>query len=937
MTKVITNAQGKAYVTSNGKAISTSGGGSGEWDGWIETDEHGVMPDVKLRTSSALTTIDTEDMAGRYRYVPISIANLSSIRSVTSSGLRETFSDNRSLRAVDISNLTSITGYESLRGTFRNCRYLPSIDVSHIATVTGTRCLCCTFGDDCGIDSLNFTSLSNCAGHEVFLEMCRNNPRISNISFPALTTNSFGDYTNQFDNMLVNTSGCNVHFPVYIKPLTINWNSFKNGFGGTNTNITYDINGGIVDFTTNPDNVIHLYAFYEDYTNDRTYRNFVQVGYVNVDKITGHCSGFNNENYLQLPDTYTSESETIETKICFTTSDNTGSIQSLWYGNRSDDSSSVNIVDGEIKFCHKENGSGPEYRETGLRVSANTKYYLKLIETSNVVVPYLSTDDVNYTQGSDFNRNYPFGINIGQGSNNDNLDTYFDGSYELSSCYIKIGSTVVWSPLANDTSNHLVVYAPADQNLTYIAHYKTANVICYGTVTGIVEGETTYVDVPLPTQNDSTFQINITNNPGIQKMSLDLGEGVVIELDLTSGSSQVIGLENGIGKTIHYTIPATSTTRKETGSFTVQSGTNTIDVTLESRPQENFTVVGNPIIDYDNVASGFDSNNYLEATLYNIPSHGFDLIIHWNLINNDYCPAFGSLLNGAWWGSFPDGVGMFNGSSDYSDWNQRNGKGWYLYRQTDSEFLIYYLQDDSDTYTLSTLPDVSNWTFITSEYDTGILSNGDYRIGVNPDLGYDYQYFRGHIYLEDMVIRDTSNGTIYWRAVGTLAPETKSYDVIGTLTNNNGVYSGFDANNYIQLPTYLLTPGNTFIFKFTTGSDISYFQNILGPDNWFELYVENGSLYAWLESEAHPITCGTVSAETTYWAKVETTSDSVTLSYSTDRVTYTGAVSNHCVVNGATEKFNVGHGIVGFDDRNWDGAIDITNSCIKNSNGNIIW
>lgn len=78
-------------------------------------------------------------------------------------------------------------------------------------------------------------------------------------------------------------------------------------------------------------------------------------------------------------------------------------------------------------------------------------------------------------------------------------------------------------------------------------------------------------------------------------------------------------------------------------------------------------------------------------------------------------------------------------------------------------------------------------------------------------------------------------------------------------------------------------------------------------------------------------------AETTYWAKIETTSDSVTLSYSTDGVTYTGSVSNHCVVNGETEQFNVGHGIVGFDDRNWDGTIDINNSCIKNSNGNVIW
>jgi len=767
MTKVITNAQGKAYVTSNGKAIATSGGGGGEWDGWIETDEYGIMPDIKLRTSSALTTVDTGNMNERYRYVPISIANLSSIRSVTSRGLWETFSDNYRLRTVNISNLTSITGYEALRGTFRSCSNLSSIDVSHIATATGLRCLHYTFGDDCGVTSLNFSSLSNCAGDSVFAEMCRYNTRMANISFPALTTNSFGNYTSQFDNMLYGVTGCTVHFPVDIKPLTINWNSFANGFGGVNTHIMYDIGGGIVDFTTNPNNVVHLYAFYEDYTNGQSYQNFVKVGSVNVNRTTGHCSGFNTDNYLQLPDTYSSESETIETKICFTTSNNTGDTQSLWYGNRDDNSSSVNIISGEIYFCHKQEGGGPEYKGTGLYVSTNTKYYLKLVETSNTVTPYLSTDDTNYTQGNDFYREYPFGINIGQGSNNDDPYTYFTGSYELSDCYIKIGSTVVWSPLGNDTSNHLSIYAPADQNLTYVAHYETANVIYYGTVTGIVEGETTYVNVPLPTQNDSTFQINITNDPGIQEMTLDLGEGAVITLGLTSGSSQVVGLENGIGKTIHYTIPATSTTRKKIDSFTIQSGTNTIDVTLEPGLQENFTILGSPIVTDEYVASRFDSNNHLLATLSNIPSDGFDLIMHWNLTNNDYCPAFGSISNGAWWGSFPNGVGMFTGGYDCSDWNTRNGKGWYLYRQTNSEFLIYYLQDDYDTYTLSTLPNVSDWTFIASGSDTGILSNGDYRIGMNPDLGYDYQYFRGYIYLEDMVIRDTSNGTIYWRAVGT--------------------------------------------------------------------------------------------------------------------------------------------------------------------------
>lgn len=175
-------------------------------------------------------------------------------------------------------------------------------------------------------------------------------------------------------------------------------------------------------------------------------------------------------------------------------------------------------------------------------------------------------------------------------------------------------------------------------------------------------------------------------------------------------------------------------------------------------------------------------------------------------------------------------------------------------------------------------------------------------------------------------------GSVTVPAHGVPTPPSHNFTVIGSLSESDGVYSGFGNDEYIELDTNLLVAGYTYIFKVTTGNDLSYFQNILAPDNWFELYVENGDLKAWV---GHSITSGTLQAETTYWVKVETTANSVTLSYSTDGITYTGAVTDSCEKY-PSQQFNVGHGILDYWDRNWNGSIDMTNSHIY-YNGNTVW
>jgi hypothetical protein len=61
------------------------------------------------------------------------------------------------------------------------------------------------------------------------------------MSFPALTSTSFGSYTNQFNNMLRMVTGCTVHFPSNLQSVIGSWSDITAGFGGTNTVVSFDL------------------------------------------------------------------------------------------------------------------------------------------------------------------------------------------------------------------------------------------------------------------------------------------------------------------------------------------------------------------------------------------------------------------------------------------------------------------------------------------------------------------------------------------------------------------------------------------------------------------------------------------------------------------------------------------------------------------------
>lgn len=149
--------------------------------------------------------------------------------------------------------------------------------------------------------------------------------------------------------------------------------------------------------------------------------------------------------------------------------------------------------------------------------------------------------------------------------------------------------------------------------------------------------------------------------------------------------------------------------------------------------------------------------------------------------------------------------------------------------------------------------------------------------------------------------------------------------------NKDGIVSGFSSSNYLTTDGLTLNNSVEFVFKFTTGTDITSFQNIFASYPLTEMYIENGDLKIWSETTSSAISCGSVLENFTYYGKVVIENGVAILSYSTDGVTYTGDVSISDTEN-ASNYTNIGFGVSGILERYFRGSIDLSESYIKINN-----
>ena len=116
---------------------------------------------------------------------------------------------------------------------------ITSADFNNVTTIND-RGLGYAFRECTNITTVNFDNVSSIGSSGLIyaFEGCTS---LTTVSFPALTTSSFGANTNQFNNMLFGCTGVTVHFPAAIQSTIGSWSSVRNGFGGTNTTVLFDL------------------------------------------------------------------------------------------------------------------------------------------------------------------------------------------------------------------------------------------------------------------------------------------------------------------------------------------------------------------------------------------------------------------------------------------------------------------------------------------------------------------------------------------------------------------------------------------------------------------------------------------------------------------------------------------------------------------------
>lgn len=149
------------------------------------------------------------------------------------------FLDNSTITSADFSKLEKISAAQIFYYCFARTPLI-SINFNSLEEVIGNSIFSTAFSST-SLTSVTFPKLKIINGGYIFNSAFWGCTSLTTISFPSLTPNSFGEYTNQFNNMLGSVTGCTVHFPSNLQSVIGSWSDVTKGFGGTNTIILFDL------------------------------------------------------------------------------------------------------------------------------------------------------------------------------------------------------------------------------------------------------------------------------------------------------------------------------------------------------------------------------------------------------------------------------------------------------------------------------------------------------------------------------------------------------------------------------------------------------------------------------------------------------------------------------------------------------------------------
>ena len=200
--------------------------------------------DIKDIGNSSLSYLNTGEK------VSISSFSLPITTISGGSALNEAFYNCPSLINVDLSSLTTIgiDGSYALIDAFRNCSNLRNVDLSSLTTINSYGDFYDTFNGCSKLTNINLNSLRTIAYDIQYAFRGCTGLNNKNLYFPSLVVSS-SSASNMFNSMLSGVTGCTVHFPASLQSVIGEWEDVTNGFGGTNTTVLFDLNGGRMAYT----------------------------------------------------------------------------------------------------------------------------------------------------------------------------------------------------------------------------------------------------------------------------------------------------------------------------------------------------------------------------------------------------------------------------------------------------------------------------------------------------------------------------------------------------------------------------------------------------------------------------------------------------------------------------------------------------------------
>ena len=142
--------------------------------------------------------------------------------------------------------------------------------------------------------------------------------------------------------------------------------------------------------------------------------------------------------------------------------------------------------------------------------------------------------------------------------------------------------------------------------------------------------------------------------------------------------------------------------------------------------------------------------------------------------------------------------------------------------------------------------------------------------------------------------------------------------------------SGFDSTHYLKIPNGRIDDSE-YVIKFTTGSSVTTAQIILHSENFIAVEISTGGwLFSWDWTTSASKSILQVSANTTYWLKVQINGTTRTFFTSTDGTNYTQRLSYSDTATSIGDDYECRIGVSSSNDNNpFLGSIDLTETYVK--------